>query len=103
MMNISRRQLLASLSASLAWGTSCRRDDVRSDAGTAQPEPRPIRQSNGNVDWRAVRDLFPLAADSTHMASFLLVSHPKPVAEAIERFRRKIDADPGWIEQAAFS
>src|SRR6266850_1889823 len=103
MMNINRRQLLASLTASLACGTACRRDDVKPDARTAQPEPKPIRQSNGDVDWRAVRDLFPLAADWTHLASFLLVSHPKPVAEAIERFRRKLDADPGWIEQAAFS
>jgi len=102
-MNINRRQLLASLTASLAWDTACRRDDVKSDAGTAQPEPKPIRQSNGDVDWRAVRDLFPLAADWTHLASFLLVSHPKPVAEAIERFRGNIDSDPGWIEQAAFS
>ena len=50
-----------------------------------------------------MRDLFPLAADWTHLASFLLVSHPKPVAEAIERFRRRLDADPAWIEQAAFS
>jgi selenocysteine lyase/cysteine desulfurase len=32
-----------------------------------------------------------------------LVSHPRPVADAIEHFRRKLDADPGWIEQAAFS
>ena len=75
----------------------------QTDAGTAQPGPKPIRQANGDVDWRAVRDLFPLAADWTHLASFLLVSHPKPVADAIERFRRKLDADPGWIEQAAFS
>ncbi len=50
-----------------------------------------------------MRDLFPLARDWTHLASFLFVSHPKPVAEAIEHFRRKLDADPVWIEQAAFS
>jgi selenocysteine lyase/cysteine desulfurase len=47
--------------------------------------------------------LFPLAADWTHLASFLFVSHPKPVTDAIDGFRRKLDADPGWIEQAAFS
>jgi selenocysteine lyase/cysteine desulfurase len=55
------------------------------------------------VDWQAVRDLFPLAADWIHLASFLLVSHPKPVAEAIDRFRQRIDADPVWLEAAAFS
>ncbi|MGH3829858.1 MAG: aminotransferase class V-fold PLP-dependent enzyme [Pseudonocardiaceae bacterium] len=31
------------------------------------------------------------------------MSHPKPVAEEIERFRRKIDADPFWIELASFT
>ena len=44
--------------------------------------------------WEAIRDLFPLTRDYVHLASFLLVSHPKPVAEAIERFRRELDANP---------
>ena len=47
-----------------------------------------------------MRELFPLAPDWTHLASFLFVSHPKPVAEAIDKFRRKLDADPVWIELA---
>jgi selenocysteine lyase/cysteine desulfurase len=55
------------------------------------------------VDWPAVRDLFPLSRDWTHLASFLLVAHPRPVAEAIERFRAHIDADPLWLEDAAFT
>jgi selenocysteine lyase/cysteine desulfurase len=52
------------------------------------------------VDWHAVRELFPLAPDWVHLSSFLFVSHPKPVAEAIDRFRRKLDADPLWVEIA---
>jgi selenocysteine lyase/cysteine desulfurase len=44
-----------------------------------------------------------LARDWNHLASFLLVSHPRPVAESIEYFRTRIDADPFWIEIAAFS
>src|SRR5438552_8603731 len=103
MTTFNRRQLLASLTAGLAWGAAGCGDRVETNVGAAQPGPKPLRQSNGDVDWRTVRDLFPLASDWTHLASFLLVSHPKPVAEAIERFRRKIDADAGWIEQAAFS
>jgi isopenicillin-N epimerase len=47
--------------------------------------------------------LFPLSPDWTHFASFLLASHPKPVADAITAFRDKIDRDPLWIEAAAFS
>ena len=61
---------------------------------------RPIRTAAGNVDWNAVRQLFPLAPDWTHLSCFLFVSHPKPVAEAIDAFRRKIDADPVWLEIA---
>ena len=57
----------------------------------------------GSVDWTAVRQLFPLAPDWTHLSSFLFVSHPKHVADAIDRFRRKLDSDAYWIEQAAFS
>ena len=102
-MSLNRRQLLASLTAGLTWGAAGCRDGVKTHAGAAQPGPKPIRQTNGDVDWQAVRDLFPLAGDWTHLASFLFVSHPKPVAEAIEHFRRKLDADPVWIEQAAFS
>jgi selenocysteine lyase/cysteine desulfurase len=55
------------------------------------------------VDWKAVRDLFPLSREWTHLATFLFVSHPAPVAAAIDRFRAKIDADTMWIEEAAFS
>ena len=102
-MTLNRRQLLASVAAGFTWGAAPRREGVKTHAGAAQPGPNPIRQANGDVDWQAVRDLFPLAGDWTHLASFLLVSHPKPVADAIEHFRRKLDADPGWIEQAAFS
>jgi len=102
-MTLNRRQLLASVAAGLTWGAAGFPERVKTHANAAQPGPTPIRQANGDVDWQAVRDLFPLAGDWTHLASFLLVSHPKPVAEAIEHFRRKLDADPGWIEQAAFS
>jgi isopenicillin-N epimerase len=102
-MTVNRRQLLASLTAGFAWNAAGCRAGPQKNAGFLQPASRPIRQSNGDVDWRAVRELFPLAADWTHLASFLLVSHPKPVADAIERFRGKLDADPVWLEDAAFS
>lgn len=92
---IARRQLLKSLAAvSLMPAT-----------GRLAPGPRMARSlaRHGNVDWAAVRQLFPLAPDWTHLSSFLFVSHPKPVADAIDHFRKKLDSDPVWIEQAAFS
>jgi isopenicillin-N epimerase len=62
-----------------------------------------LRSASNTVDWLAVRELFPLAPDWTHLSSFLFVSHPKPVAEAIDHFRRKLDSDAFWIETAAFT
>src|SRR5262245_36205795 len=105
METISRRQLLGTATAGLAWAAAaCSKEDRRAaEVSAAAPATPPLRTPSGDVDWRAVRALFPLATDWTHLASFLLVSHPRPVAEAIERFRSKIDADPVWIEEAAFS
>src|SRR5439155_1460696 len=62
-----------------------------------------LRGLSGEPDWLAIRDLFPLAPDWTHLSSFLFVSHPKPVADAIDHFRRKLDSDAMWIEIAAFT
>jgi selenocysteine lyase/cysteine desulfurase len=45
-------------------------------------------------DWKALRDLFPLSRDYIHLATFLLASHPKPVAQEIEKHRRGLDDNP---------
>jgi selenocysteine lyase/cysteine desulfurase len=52
-------------------------------------------------DWVSVRNQFELRRDRIHMASFLLSSHPRPVAEAIEKHRRGLDFDPAgyWGER----
>ncbi|PYO47131.1 MAG: aminotransferase [Gemmatimonadetes bacterium] len=101
MMSLSRRQLLASL-AGAAAATVARPFPLGALASTAS-RSRPLRNALGNVDWMAVRDLFPLAKDWTHLSSFLFVSHPNPVAESIDYFRRKLDSDATWFEIAAFS
>src|SRR5262249_6757881 len=44
--------------------------------------------------WAAVRAQFALTRDRLHFGGLLLVSHPAPVAAAIERHRRGLDADP---------
>jgi len=99
-MAFDRRRLIASLTTGLAW-SAAPRSLFGTPPGDAAP-PRPLRGVDGAVDWRAVRDLFPLAKDKMHFASFLFVSHPAPVAAAIEGFRTKLDADPTWIEAVAF-
>jgi selenocysteine lyase/cysteine desulfurase len=40
-----------------------------------------------------VRSQFALAEDELNFTTFLLASHPRPVAEAIERHRRGLDSD----------
>src|SRR5207249_7212987 len=95
-MTLARRQLLKSLVAA-PLVPAIGRVEPR------LPRSRPLRGLNGELDWLAVRDLFPLAPDWTHLSSFLFVSHPKPVAEAIDHFRRKLDSDAMWIEIAAFT
>ena len=73
-MTLNRRQMLGVLTAGLGSG-----------AGACRHSESSIRLSSGEVDWHAVRDLFPLAKDWTHLASFLLVSHPKPDFSGVER------------------
>jgi selenocysteine lyase/cysteine desulfurase len=45
-------------------------------------------------DWQKVRAQFALASDYINMSGFFLASHPRPVREAIENYRRALDADP---------
>lgn len=53
--------------------------------------------------WSAVRAQFALAPGLVHLSTFFLVSHPKPVRDAIERYRTMLDADPfGTVERACF-
>ena len=52
------------------------------------------------MNWSEVRDQFALRRSHIHMSTFLLSSHPRPVAEAIERHRNALDEDPAhyWEE-----
>jgi selenocysteine lyase/cysteine desulfurase len=99
-MVLNRRQWLTSITAGLGAGAA---GSARGIEQAQAQSPARLRAPDGSVDWAAVRALFPLAPDWVHLAGFLLVSHPRPVAEAIEHFRRKLDADPVWLELAALS
>lgn len=67
---------------------------------TPVPPPRPRAADPGDWDW--VRDQFPLDRSRIHMATFLLASHPRRVADAIDRHRRGFDADPAHYWHAHF-
>jgi selenocysteine lyase/cysteine desulfurase len=79
-MALTRAELLAR--AGLAAGAVAA---GRVEAAEAAPDLR---------DWAAVRGQFALERRRIQLTSFLLASHPRPVAAAIERHRRALDADP---------
>ncbi len=45
--------------------------------------------------WTGFKQLFNQDPDYLHFSNFLVASHPKPVREAIERYRARIDRNPG--------
>src|SRR5215469_1107451 len=45
-------------------------------------------------DWATVRAEFDLSPEWLHFSQFSIVSHPRPVRQAIERYRRMLDANP---------
>ena len=54
-------------------------------------------------DWRSVRAQFNLSPDYIHLTGFYIVSHPRPVREAIARYCRAIDENPFLtVEQGLF-
>ncbi|QLG94006.1 aminotransferase class V-fold PLP-dependent enzyme [Pseudomonas yamanorum] len=49
--------------------------------------------------WQALRQLFKLDPNYAHFANFLITSHPKPVQDAIDRYRAELDLNPAkWVD-----
>ena len=46
------------------------------------------------ISWRRIRQQFALDPDQTYLAAMLFASHPRPVRDAIEFYRRKLDGNP---------
>ena len=85
-MPLTRRNFLLRSSASLAAGALA--PLLANSEQTKQDAP------NHYHDWKTVRREFDLAPDYIHLGLFYLASHPRPVREAIERYRRQLDANP---------
>jgi isopenicillin-N epimerase len=84
---LDRRQFLVRTGAALAaGGLGAGFSDLEEIA--AAPE------ADAALDWAAVRRQFLLAPGWVHMSGLLLASHPAPVRRAIERHRRRLDANP---------
>jgi selenocysteine lyase/cysteine desulfurase len=94
-MTLSRRRFFGS--SALAAGAALLPERLLARAATAAPSSAELQS------WDAVRALFELSPDWVHASLFLLSSHPRPVREAIERMRQRLDANPhDAIEDGAF-
>jgi len=85
-MTLNRREFVATMGLSLA-GTMAARTAAANDANAA-----PAIDSSS--DWAAIRAQFDLSPDWMHFSQFYIVSHPKPVRAAIERYRHMLDSHP---------
>lgn len=57
----------------------------------------------GASDWAAVRREFNLSPEYSHFGLFLLASHPRPVRDAVERYRKLLDENPELtVERSLF-
>src|SRR5262249_37830989 len=93
-MSLPRRNFLIRGSLSLAAGAL---SSVLVEAKTRENTPVDFQ------DWESVRHQFDLAPNYIHFALFFLASHPRPVRQAIEQYRAKIDSNPLLtVENAIF-
>src|ERR1700730_8515533 len=86
-MSITRRQFFTNAGISLPASAlvSTRAMSIGKDRQSA---------SNTLDDWSVVRDQFNLSPEYIHLATFALASHPRPVREAIQKYRRALDENP---------
>src|SRR5829696_8784891 len=95
-MAMDRRDFLVGTGAALGALplAACTRARPASAPVPAAPAAAPSA-APALTGWAAVRaDFDGLAGGLAHMASFFLASHPRPVKEAIERYRRALDENP---------
>ena len=57
--------------------------------------PQAIAADTTTSPWAGFKALFNQDPDYLHFSNFLVTSHPRPVREAIERYRLQIDRNPG--------
>ena len=85
-MTLNRREFVTSVGFSLA-GAAAARSAVANEAVA-------IPAVDSTSDWATVRSQFDLAPDWMHFSQFYIVSHPKPVRDAIARFSGMLDRQP---------
>jgi isopenicillin-N epimerase len=96
-MALSRRRLIVGGTLAATAGAL---NPVVSFADRFRP---PLALLTDPGDWRSVREQFDIDPAYIHLGLFYLASHPRPVRDAIERFRRRLDQNPLLtVEQGMF-
>lgn len=96
-MSINRRHFLINTGIAVAAGT------LSAVGQNPAMKLAPETAAKTLQNWTDVREQFDMVSrDYIHLSSFFLASHPRPVREAIEKYRRAIDDNPFlFIEQNA--
>lgn len=84
-MKLNRRDFVASVGCSVVASAAARAD---------APKPAAPALAENYSDWSQVRAQFELSREWLHFSQFYIVSHPRPVRAAIERYRRMLDTNP---------
>jgi len=84
-MTLNRREFVATV------GWSCFASTAARAAASTVEAPGMAKDYS---DWAAVRAEFDLSPEWLHFSQFYIVSHPRPVRTAIERYRRMLDSNP---------
>jgi len=56
-------------------------------------DERAVPSASGD-EWDGIRSQFDLAPDQIDLSAMFIASHPAPVSDAIEKYRRTLDANP---------
>jgi isopenicillin-N epimerase len=85
-MTVNRREFVAAAGLSVFASASAR-------AAATKAAAPPAATAN-LADWSVVRAQFDLSPQFLHFSQFFFVSHPLPVRQSIELYRRMLDANP---------
>jgi isopenicillin-N epimerase len=100
-MAVTRRQFLGS--SLTATGLSFAGASLPRAAEPHSPEVHKSAPAANPHDWGWVRSQFRLDPNYAHLSNFYIVSHPQPVRDAIDRYRRGLDENPFlFLEQHMF-
>ena len=91
-LSISSMAIGAGLTANAAHATQSSPVLAAKDSYSQPSDALSKQVASG--DWSGLRDLFPLTRNYIQLSTFLLASHPKPVADEIDRHRRAFDENP---------